>query len=266
MCNVTMDRRPLADVPLEIGPGEWTGCRPGRCKSVPFREHTAPSKGGILLPAVRGLGAAPVGNATEEEKGTLAASATHIARGVKALEREGVAEFKAGAAADMRECQTETETALLTTSPEIPMQGSQTVEVVVAGPTERARTAALASGIGAIKTVDEAMASQWWPIFKARMEEEILGKIGNQAWTPVPRPDDVPVMGYIIDNETSNPLVCGGSLKTPTGLCSPPDYFEESDGLYAVHDSSWGKRPRPQAGHAVMRNNAALRYTGRPAR
>jgi len=69
------------------------------------------------------------------------------------------------------------------------------------------------------------------------------------------------VMGYIINNETSNPLVYGGALKTPPGLRSAPDHFEESDGLYAVHDSSWGKRPRPQAGHAVMRNNAALHWS-----
>ena len=72
-------------------------------------------------------------------------------------------------------------------------------------------------------------------------------------------------MGYIINNETSNPLVYGGALKTPSGLRSPPDYtvryFEESDGLYAVHDSLWGKRHRPQAGHAVMRNNAALYWS-----
>ena len=108
---------------------------------------------------------------SEAEKATLAANATHIARGVKALEREGVAQFKTSAAADMRECQSEAETALLTTSPEIALQGSQTVEVVVTGPMERARTAALASGIGAIKTVDEAMASEWWPIFKARMKK-----------------------------------------------------------------------------------------------
>ena len=69
------------------------------------------------------------------------------------------------------------------------------------------------------------------------------------------------VMGYIINNESSNPLVYGGALKTPAGLRAPPEHFEESAGLYAVHDSSWGKRPRPQAGHAVMRNNAALHWS-----
>ena len=43
-----------------------------------------------------------------------------------------------------------------------------------------------------------------------------------------------------------------------------PQYFDESYGLYVVHDSSWGKRPRPQSGHAVMRCNAAMFWSSRP--
>lgn len=40
-------------MPLELGPGECTGCRLGRCKPVPFRKQTAPSKGEIIRPAER---------------------------------------------------------------------------------------------------------------------------------------------------------------------------------------------------------------------
>ena len=34
--------------------------------------------------------------------------------------------------------------------------------------------------------------------------------------------------------------------------------------MYAAHDSSWGKRPRPQAGHAVFRANAAMHWSSAP--
>ena len=40
-----------------------------------------------------------------------------------------------------------------------------------------------ASHLVSIKTVDEAMASPFWPIIKAAMEEEIAGKMKNGAWT-----------------------------------------------------------------------------------
>ena len=69
------------------------------------------------------------------------------------------------------------------------------------------------------------------------------------------------ILGYIINNETSNPIVYGGRLKTPPGLPEKPPHFDESGGLYATHDSSWGKRPRPQAGHAVFRANAAMHWS-----
>ena len=43
-------------------------------------------------------------------------------------------------------------------------------------------------------------------------------------------------------------------------MAEMPKHFQESAGYYASHDSSWGKRPRPQAGHAVFRTNAALNW------
>ena len=44
------------------------------------------------------------------------------------------------------------------------------------------------------KTVAEAMESQYWPLFKAAMEEEIKGKMDNRAWDVVPRPRNKHVM------------------------------------------------------------------------
>ena len=44
----------------------------------------------------------------------------------------------------------------------------------------------------------------------------------------------------------------------------PPPFFNESYGFYLTHDSSWGKRPRPQAGHAVFRCNGAIHWSSRP--
>ena len=65
------------------------------------------------------------------------------------------------------------------------------------------------------------------------------------------------VLGYIINNE-HNPIVYGGRLRKPPGLRDAPKHFEEARGFYCAHDSSWGKRPNPLAGHAVFRLNAAL--------
>ena len=70
-------------------------------------------------------------------------------------------------------------------------------------------------------------------------------------------------LGYVINNKNSA-IVYGGKLKTPMGMAAKPQYFDESYGLYVVHDSSWGKRPRPQSGHAVMRCNAAMFWSSRP--
>lgn len=70
------------------------------------------------------------------------------------------------------------------------------------------------------------------------------------------------VLGYCLNN-ADNPVILGGPLRTPPGLDRAPKFFEESSGLYAVHDSSWGKSPRPQAGHAIMRTNGAVYWSAR---
>ena len=71
------------------------------------------------------------------------------------------------------------------------------------------------------------------------------------------------VMGYAINFRYAK-IVYGGKLRIPPGLSVPPPFFNESYGFYLTHDSSWGKRPRPQAGHAVFRCNGAIHWSSRP--
>jgi hypothetical protein len=66
-------------------------------------------------------------------------------------------------------------------------------------------------------------------------------------------------MGYLIKH-LDDEMCFGGKLKTPPGMSVMPAFFEESRGLYGASDSSWGQKPRPQAGHAVMRMNAAIHW------
>ena len=70
-------------------------------------------------------------------------------------------------------------------------------------------------------------------------------------------------LGYVINNQHAK-IVFGGKLRVPAGLDVAPPYFDASYGFYCAHDSSWGKLPRPQAGHAVFRCNAALDWRSTP--
>lgn len=126
---------------------------------------------------------------------TFAANASHIADGVKELQNEGVAAFIANVVADVKEEASVDDRPLNAGRCSVPLiEGAQTIEVTVTGPTAQSRAVAQAMGLEDIKTVDQAMASQWWPMFKEKMEEEILGKLSNEAWYCVPRPTDKPVM------------------------------------------------------------------------
>lgn len=53
-------------------------------------------------------------------------------------------------------------------------------------------------------------------------------------------------------------ITYGGRLRIPEGLSEFPPGFEESCGLHMVHDSSFGTKVRPMAGHVVMYNNGAV--------
>ena len=132
--------------------------------------------------------------ASIETDAILIENARRISEGVKELEKEGVEAFEEDAVAAMADETPDAERALLTGIDNVWADKNATVEVRLHAPTERARKAAEASGITAIKTVDEAMASQWWPLFQERMEEEINGKLANQAFVCVQRPTGHPVM------------------------------------------------------------------------
>jgi len=57
---------------------------------------------------------------------------------------------------------------------------------------EEAEGAFRVSEVGSItvpKTVEEAKESEWWPLFKKAMEEEIMGKLANRSWLVVKRPE-----------------------------------------------------------------------------
>ena len=65
------------------------------------------------------------------------------------------------------------------------------------------------------------------------------------------------VVGYLV-NTPDMGLVFGGKLRVPLGLKEPPKNFTEASGLWASSDSSWGRRPRPHGGHAIMRVNGPI--------
>ena len=127
---------------------------------------------------------------SDEDAAVLAENAEHIIRGVKELEEEGVEALDADAIVEMQE----EYSANLAWADGPPVECGRSVEVVVNSPTKQASDAIKTSGITDIKTVDEAMASQWWPLFETAMAEEIAGKVSNEAWEVVPRPEGRSVM------------------------------------------------------------------------
>ena len=70
------------------------------------------------------------------------------------------------------------------------------------------------------------------------------------------------LMGYMIKNMDRG-ITYGGKLKIPFGLTQYPEYFVESRGFYAVSDSSWATRAKPQGGHALMRANGVVLWSSR---
>ena len=142
------------------------------------------------IPPRRRPGAQRAHGASDEDAATLAENAEHIARGVMEMEEEGVGAFQANAVAGLQEDYVDN----LLWAREPPVERGRSVEVVLTSPTQQASDAVKTTGMTEIKTVDEAMASPWWPLFEAAMEEEIAGKVANQAWGVVPRPKGKAVM------------------------------------------------------------------------
>ena len=65
------------------------------------------------------------------------------------------------------------------------------------------------------------------------------------------------VIGYLSKTKHLG-VTYGGRLRLPPGLSEFPPGFDESRGLYVIHDSSWGSKIRPMGGHAVMMANGAV--------
>ena len=68
------------------------------------------------------------------------------------------------------------------------------------------------------------------------------------------------VLGYLSATREMG-ITYGGRIKIPLGLTEYPTGFESSMGLYCVHDSSWGTRPRPMGGYVIMYNNGAVDWS-----
>ena len=78
-------------------------------------------------------------------------------------------------------------------------------------------------------------------------------------WPPSQRHYDLglDVIGYLVNTKNLG-ITFGGRLRIPLGLNEPPPHFEQSSGLYAYHDSSFGSRPRPMGGYVVMYCNGPV--------
>ena len=128
-------------------------------------------------------GTKPVGVSREESIAniahTLAENARYIADGVKALEKEGAAAIDGAVARSVLEDHDRKDDRLL--YGEAGAEHEREVVVMIEG-NDIARKIAQQYNIPKIRTVAEAEASQFWPLIRDAMEEEIAGKMANMAW------------------------------------------------------------------------------------
>ena len=113
-------------------------------------------------------------------------NALFIADGVKALEKEGVELFHANVLSAVR-ADEDRDRALGAASEDV------TFEVRISGDAT-AHKVAEQFGIPKIHTVQQAMASPYWPLIREGMESEILGKLANKAFSVTPRTPGMRVM------------------------------------------------------------------------
>ena len=121
-----------------------------------------------------------------------AVNAKHIEDGVNSLKKEGVTAFVTEIVKNMTAPPLPLETDMLFAASEA-TDDKYEVQIVLRG-NDIAKKIATQYGIPAIKTVREAMASKYWPLLREGMEDEIAGKLANEAWTVVPRPSHTTVM------------------------------------------------------------------------
>ena len=71
-------------------------------------------------------------------------------------------------------------------------------------------------------------------------------------------------IGYLVATKNLG-ITYGGRLKLPLGIFSMPADFEQTCGLHTYHDSSFGTRPRPMGGYALMYNNGIVDWSSKRA-
>jgi hypothetical protein len=120
-----------------------------------------------------------------------AANAKLIEDGVNSLKKEGVTAFVTEIVKNVTAPPPPLETDMLFAASEA--DDKYEIKIVLRG-NDIAKKIATQYGIPAIRTVREAMASKYWPLLREGMEDEIAGKLANEAWTVVPRPSHTSVM------------------------------------------------------------------------
>ena len=103
----------------------------------------------------------------------------------------------------------------------------------------------------------EAVGSIGWPATMTRPElSHTYSVLSSFTMYPLQQHFDacMHAVGYLINTIDIGP-VYGGKLRIPLGMSSFPTHFHTNRGLFGVTDSSWGRKPRPNAGHVVMRMN-----------
>ena len=108
-----------------------------------------------------------------------AANAKHIEDGVNSLKKEGATAFVTEIVKNMTAPPSPLETDMLFAAG-VETDDKYEVKIVLQG-NDIAKKIAAQYGIPAIKTVREAMASKYWPLLREGIEDEIAGKLANEA-------------------------------------------------------------------------------------
>ena len=107
-----------------------------------------------------------------------------------------------------------------------------------------------------------------WVADWTRLEVALASsKLGGFLQAPEPEHLEAAyrIIGYLVATKSLG-ITYGGTLKVPMGLDSMPEYFIESNGLYAAADSSWNILPLPQGGFVVMYMNGAIMWCSKKSK
>ena len=102
-----------------------------------------------------------------------------------------------------------------------------------------------------------------WPMSMTRPDIAMeIGALCAAVAAPTPHHYSMGlhVIGYLVRTRSLG-ITYGGRIRKPIGLDEMPPGFAKSSGLYVVHDSSFGTRPRPMGGHVMMYANGAVSWS-----